>query len=80
VERDQVLNPQVEVLPAVAHVDQPPNAVMLEVTGPGVSEQVERKRSYVISPDEADDIARKLTTTADMVRRGRGEFSSGNGG
>jgi hypothetical protein len=80
VESDQVIDPKVQVLPSVAHVNQPPNAVMLVVTGTGVTEQVERKRSYVVSPDEADNIARQLGATAEMVRKGRAEFSGGNGG
>jgi hypothetical protein len=80
VECDQVVNPTLEVRPAIEMVNQPPNAVMIGVTGAGVSEQIERQRSSVISPDEADDIARKLAGTADMVRRGRAEFAGGHGG
>jgi hypothetical protein len=79
-EIDQVIDPKVEVFPSFAHVNQPPNAVMIVVTGTGVTEQVERKRSYVVAPDEADNIARQLGGTAEMVRKGRTEFSGGNGG
>ena len=65
--QDQVVGGTVEVVPMFREVDAP-DAVGLVATGNGVSEQIERKRTYVINPDEADELARKLGAVAQHVR------------
>jgi hypothetical protein len=68
---DQIVNPQAEVVPMFSLTDQPADRIGLVITGTGTSDTTERKRAYVLTPDEAEDIARRLTYAAEQVRSGQ---------